>query len=303
MQPVHAKITQKLLLRSAIGIFVLACLVMAYRWYKGQESDPFGNNRIDTAGWVAATETVGDGRHVVVFKGDGTMVRQPGVPAGSQDNDLAWRPDGNYIFFGSNREKQKFTMFRWFPDGSATAEMRSLPGRPQSSPYFLNGDKGLGWDAVGLITAGGLVMRYEPKRPALHQELPPPDPKRRTAEDPETGAAVSPFEDLYARFGTSFRMAKWTPDRKAVFAVMRRDTGEILIYQKLDFTTPQEGLPQPVIAGDRIDFDVDQSSGKVYFAVQNFQWPDPNSVPSEFVKNGKVSVPFRHAIGMVDPAN
>ncbi|HVT11433.1 MAG TPA: hypothetical protein VHE55_04135 [Fimbriimonadaceae bacterium] len=302
MQTIHPKITQKLLLRSAIGILVLAGLVMAFRWYKGQESDPQGNRTLNTAGWIAATETVGDGRHVIAFKPDGTIVRQPGISPTTVDNDLAWRPDGNYIFFGSNREKQKFTIFRWFPDGSAAPEMRSLLGRPQSSPYFLNGDASLGWDAVGLVTAGGIVMRYEPKRPALHQELPPPDPKRRIAEDQE-GGSVSPFEEQYERLGTSFRIAKWTPDRKAVFAVMRRDTGEILIYQKLDFSTPQEGLPRPVIAGDRIDFDVDQHSGKVYFAVQNFQWPDPNSVPPEFVKDGKVTVPFRHAVGVVDPAN
>lgn len=303
MQPVQPKITQKLLLRSAIGIFVLAALVMAFRWYKGQESDPQGDSRLDTAGWVAAIETVGDGKHVVAFKSDGTMVRQPGVPAESMDNDAAWRPDGNYLFFGSNREKDKFTMFRWFPDGSRQAEMRSLPGRPQGAPYFLNGDADLGWDAVGLITSGGLVMRYEPKKPALHQELPPPDPKKRVAEDPESGTSVSPFEDMYQHYGTSFRVAKWTPDRKAVFAVMRRETGEILIYQRLDFTTPEEGQPRPIIAGDRIDFDVDQHSGKVYFTVQNFQWWDQSIIPPEFIKNGKVTVPLRHGVGVVDPSS
>src|SRR5579862_3836173 len=118
MQPTQPRITQRLLLRTAIGIFVLAGLVMAFRWYKTHESDLHGDDSLDTAGCVAAIETTDDGSQALVFKDDanGTVIRQPNIRPDFEDRDLAWRPDGNFLFFASNREKAKFTMFRWFPD-------------------------------------------------------------------------------------------------------------------------------------------------------------------------------------------
>lgn len=302
MQPIQPKITQKLLLRSAIGIFALAGLILAFQWYKAHESDPRGDDKLDTAGWLAATESdaSGDTIHAVVFKDDGTIVRQPNLAAATEDRDVVWRPDGNFVFFSSNREAEKFTMFRWFPDGGHAAELRSLMGLPQGSPFFLRADADKGNDAEALVRAGGRIDSYNARVPLLHQVLPPPDPKSRQEVDAEGGGRVSPFESMYQRFGTSFKYAKWNPGKTAVYAVMRRETGEILIYQKLNFATPQEGQPEAVVAGDKVDFDIDQKTGKVYYAVENFQWPDLGSVPAEFVKDGKVTVPYKHGIGVVD---
>lgn len=289
-------------MRSAIGVIVLAGLIFAFQWYKSRESDPYGGSSMDTTGWVAAIETVGDGQHAVAFKQDGTLVQQPNPPAESQDRDPAWRPDGNYLFFSSNREKGKPTMFRWFPDGRGSAEMRSPPGPVQDAPFFLASEADRGGSATGLITGSGTVMEYDPKKPALHQVLPPPDPKNREQEGKNGEGQMSPFEALYNRFGTSFRVAKWTPDKKAVFAVMRRETGEILIYQKLDYNPdkPGDSAPKPIVAGDRVDFDIDQTTGLVFLTIQNFQWPFSDQVPPQFIKNGKATVPYRHAIAIFD---
>lgn len=300
MQPVQAKITKKLLLRFAIGLFALGGLVIAFWWFKSHESDPHGDDAMITAGWIAAIETTGDVGHAVVFTNEDKLIRQPNPPPDNDDRDLAWRPDGNYIFFSSNREKDKYTMHRWHPNGGA-AEMRSAFGLPQTAPFFLASDADKHNNALGLVTAPGRIMLYDAKKPGLMQELPPPDPKRRVEEGSEGKGQISPFEAVYERYGTSFRNAKWTPDKQAIFAVMRSETGETLIYQKLeaDPTKPEATLPAPVLAGDRIEFDIDQHTGVIYFSVQNFQWPT-EQIPSQFVKNGRVTTPYRHGIGMID---
>lgn len=301
MQPKQPKINQKLVLRSAIGLFVLAGLLLAFRWFKERESDPLGMARLNTLGWIAAIETVGDGKQAVVIKEDGTVVRQPKVNAEVQDRDPAWRPDGNFLFFSSNREKSKFTMFRWLPDGTTEPEMRSLGGLSQGAPFFMAADADRHGDASALITAGGKVMQYNPIKPSLKQVLPPPDPNQRTSAEPGGGSA-SPFEGLYERYGTSFRRALWTPDRTAVYAVMRGDLGETLVYQRLNFTNPQEAQPRAIMAGDRIDMDIDQQRGILYFTVQKFHWPESSEVKPEYIKNSKVTTPFEHVVGLYDPS-
>ncbi len=300
MPPKQPKITRTLLIRSAIAAAVLLGLVFAFRWWKSRETDPTGDVETSTAGMVAAIEWTGDTKHAVAIKPDGTVIRQSDLPPTSEDRDVTWRPDGNAIFFSSNRAKDMFTMFRWVPDGRA-AEQRSIGARSQSAPFFLLADRDQHRDAHALVTAGGTVMDYDPVRPALIQVLPPVN-KKDVSVDQEGGGVVSPFEQMYEKFGTSFRSAKWTPDKKAVFAVMRSDLGETLIYQRLEAPTPQEMTPRLVVAGDRIDFDIDQKSGKVFFAVQNFQWLDPGQVPEQFRKGNKITKPYRHALAGLDPS-
>ena len=55
--------------------------------------------------------------------------------------------------------------------------------------------------------------------------------------------------------------------------------------------------------GDRIDLDYNRTTGNVVYTVQGFRFPDPNNVPPEFVKNGKVITPFRHLLAMLSPTN
>jgi hypothetical protein len=290
MPPKQAKITQKLLLRSAVGLFVLTGLVMAFRWYKDRESDPAGDASITggTVGWITALETSGDGKYVVAIKPEGTVLRQPVLKAENEDRDPVWRPDGNFIFFASNRQNEKFAMFRWKPE--TPPELRSLPSTiAQGAPFFLSSDADLHSEANALITFGGKVMQYDPKKPAAYQVLPPPDPKSKPRQGEEGGGQVSPFEGIYDRFGSSFKRAKWSPDKKAIYAVMRGEGGEVLIYQRTDFTNPQDGAPRVIAGGERIDFDVDPKQNRVVFAILNFHWVNPEQVPPEFIKDGKIT--------------
>lgn len=298
MQP---KINQRLLLRSAISLLILAGLFMAFRWYRARETDLHGTDTLATVGWIAAIQETDQGNRVVAIKPDGTLVQQGDPPADAEDRDVVWRPDGNFIFFASDRDKGRFAMYRWYPQNGSTPEKRSIGARSQSAPFFLRGDGPLGPDAHALVTAGGVVMEYDPKTPALHQTLPPPDKLNSDQSEDQSGEGrKSAFEGEYEHFGTSFKYAKWTPDKSGVFAVMRRETGEILIYQKLNAPSPEEGAPRPIVAGDRVDFDIDQKTGVCCFIVQNFQWPDPERAPEQFRKGRTVTVPFHHGIGLID---
>lgn len=299
MQP---KISQKLLVRSAVGLFALAALLFAFRYFKSNESDLGGNRTVDSKGMIAAIESKGDGQQVVVLKPDGSVILQPDVKPEVQDQDLAWRPDGNALFFASNRVGDKFTMFRWVP-GDAP-EQRAVGSRAQGSPEFLIGDADLHAEAHGLVIMGGKVMDYDPKKPSLTQVLPPVDPKNRVqiSGDEEGSGGASPFEAQYANLGTSFRKAAWLPDKSAVVAVMRRENGEVLVYQKLNVADPKDGLPKPILAGDKVNFDIDQKSGAVYMAVSNFQWIRPEAAPEQFRKGSVLTTPYKHAILKFDPA-
>ncbi|MFX9042746.1 hypothetical protein ABTN45_20195, partial [Acinetobacter baumannii] len=49
----------------------------------------------------------------VAIKPDGTIVESPDFVKGSRDRDAVWRPDGNRIFFSSDREEKAFNIYRW----------------------------------------------------------------------------------------------------------------------------------------------------------------------------------------------
>lgn len=118
--------------------------------------------------------------------------------------------------------------------------------------------------------------------------------------DPEDGSSMGPLGALYGKLGESFRKARFIPGREKVVAIMRRDRGEVLLVQDLVLTA--EGKlkpPSPLIAGDRVDFDI-APNGTVVFSSQGFQWPQ--EPPKEFLKKGRVTFPFRHFIGLYDPA-
>ncbi len=302
MQAKQPKISQKLVMRSAIGLIGLAILIFAFNYFRSIETDLNGNATVDSAGMIAALQSVGDVNHVVVIKPDGTLIQQPGIEEKSDDRDVVWRPDGNAVFFASDRSKDRFTMFRWRPDPSAKPEQRSVGSRAQGAPDFLTGDAGLGANAHALLIMGGKVMDYDPKKPSLFQVLPPVDPKNRVeiSGEEEGGGSTSAFEGVYANLGSSFRRAKWLPDKSAAVAVMRRDSGEVLIYQKLNTSDPVEGRPKAIVAGDRVDFDVDERTGLVYYAVTNFQWVRAEDAPPEFHKGNRLTTPFKHAIGRFD---
>lgn len=287
------KISQKMLLRFAILLFVLAALFFGYRWWQDYSKDPDLPLANDTNGYIAALQLHDDGAQAVAFLPDGTLRPSPSYQDGKTDQDLVWRPDGNRLFFTSDREEASFHIYRW-NFGSDRVMRRAYGSRSQSAPTFGTPDSPGANDAA-LITAGGFVLEYEPRGGTTFQVLPPIG-KERAAD--EEGGFGGQFEQAYQRIGTSFRIAKWGKDKKVVVAVMRREEqGEILVVQRLDKVQP----PQAVIAGDRVEFDVSPTTGEVYFSVSGFQYHDPNQIPPEAVKNGKAQVPFHNLVGMFDP--
>jgi hypothetical protein len=106
---------------------------------------------------------------------------------------------------------------------------------------------------------------------------------------------------MYGRYGNSFKKAAWFAGKKYVAAILKGDRGETLILQPMEAKDGRIQAPLPFSAGDKIDMDVSPKTGQLVFTVQGFRFPDPDQVPPEFVKNGKVIPPFRHFIGMMDP--
>lgn len=292
-QKAQPKISQRMMLRFAILLFVMAGLFFGYRWWKDYSVDPDLPLQNDTAGYVAALQLHDEGAQVVVFTPDGELRKSPNYSTGNVDQDLVWRPDGNRLFFVSDREENAFHVYRW-NFGSDAIMRRGYGSRSQSTPTF-GAPESSRANEEALITAGGFVLQYEPREGSTYQVLPPVGKDRAQDED---GGIGGQFEQAYQRIGTSFRIAKWGKDKKYVVAVMRREEeGEILVLQRLDVVE----APQPIIAGDRVEFDISPTTGEVFFSVNGFQFHDPNQIPPEAIKDGKISPPFHNLVGMVDP--
>jgi hypothetical protein len=247
---------------------------------------------VDTAGLILAVKYTDLGSQVVLLDGEGKVREAPGFSESNTERDAVWRPDGNRVYFVSDREKSVFQLYRWNP-GSNRVEPRSIGTRSKSSPFF--GPAGSpGANDTLLITAGGFVLELNPVNGHTRQILPPVP---RDSPMTEEGGVGGQFEAAYKQLGSSFREARWTLSKRFVAAVMRReDGGEILIVQDLAGAIP----PMPVAAGYRIDFDVSPTDDKVFFVVVDFIFPDPTAIPPEYIKDGKVIRPFKHMISLVD---
>jgi hypothetical protein len=286
------KISQKMLLRFAVGLIVLALLFVGYRWWRDYSQDPDLPAEAETAGMIAALEMTSEGTQAVIFEPDGNIRKSPGYLESKTDKELVWRPDGNRLFFTSDREEDAFHIYRWNL-ASDKVMRRSFGSRSQSSPTFAppivpDANEKL------LITAGGFVLEFDPRKSVTHQVLPPVGRERSEGEE----GAASQFDAIYQRLGTSFRKAIWGKDKKWVAAVMRReDQGEILIVQNMESEQP----PMVIMAGDEIEFCAIPTTGAFAFVVNGFQFHDPNQIPKENIKDGKVVLPFQALLGIFDP--
>lgn len=281
-----------MLTRSAILLFVVAVLIFGYRIYRDWSKDIDLPEAANTAGHISAIRLLEDGSQVVVFDADGNLIESPGYTPGKNDKDAVWRPDGNRLFFVSDREENAQNIYRW-NFGAKAVSRRTYNSRTKGLPNFLPGDP---TSKTALITSGPFVLEFDPAEAVTRQVLPPIS-KERVAVDTESGAGGQ-FDAVYRMLGQSFREAKWTPDKSFVVAIMRRDVGEALIVQDLRSDTQ----PVPIAAGDRIEFDIDPKTGRIVFLVLNFQLLDPSQAPPEMIKNGRIVLPFRHLIAMADPA-
>ena len=289
---------ERLLLRFAIGLLLLAGLVFGINALRqfGQDPDIV---KADTRGMIAAIQYEGDGARVVLFDAEGKKTDVPGWSQGNHDTEPVWRPDGQRLFFTSDREEGTFHIFRLRPGDKP--ERRSIGTRSKGTPWF--GPAGNpNVNASALVVAGGsevgTVCEYTPRDGAIRQILPPPG-DTSTGED---GGTVNQAANLYSRIGESFRQARYGKDRRFVIATMKREDGDILLIQDLE-PNPQGKMtpPTPVIAGNSVTIDVGPD-GSATICVQGFQWIDPENIPAEFIKEGKAVRPFQFGVITVDPS-
>lgn len=290
---------ERLLLRFALGLLLLAGLFYGIQALRNFGQDPDNVLTADSHGMLAALQFDGDGAKVVLFDTDGKKNILHGWTEGRHDEQPVWRPDGQRLYFSSDREEATFHIFRYRPGGDRP-ERRSVGSRSKGTPWF--GPPGIDHinDSAILVAGGsevGAVCEYTPRDGAIRQILPPTGDTKTDEE----GGQTNPLANLYARIGESFKSAKWGKDRRFMIATMKREDGDILLIQ--DFELAKDGsLPPPVpyVAGNSITFDVGPE-GAATICVQGFQWVDPENIPEEFIKNGKATKPFRHGIMYLDP--
>ncbi len=302
------KIYHKLVLRTLILVLALGGLFLGFQYYEGTKGDLGGMAKSDTVGLIAALHYLNEGAETVIFKPDGKMVKDAGYKPGSTDRDLTWRPDGNFLFFVSDRIDQTVQVFRWSP-GQASSEARTIGTRGRSNPSFSVEDLPDA-DTTALITSGGFVLEFNPKDRSTRQVLPPLSREITQGGSDDEKGADSQFSGIYGKLGSSFKLAKWCKNKRWIAGVMKRDSGEILVLQDMTLAVVKgpDGKdvetfkpPIPIVAGDHIELAVNPKSGDVVYAVQGFAFPDPDKIPAQFVKGNKITVPFHHGIFTIDP--
>ncbi|HZH97677.1 MAG TPA: hypothetical protein VEX38_01790 [Fimbriimonadaceae bacterium] len=286
--PVQPKVNRKLAVRFAIGLISIAGLLLVYNWIQ-QNKQP-GLSTSNTTGYLAALMQTDEGTQAVVFKPDGTMVPSPDYEAGASDAELAWSPDGNGVYFTSDRYKKEPHVYRW-DIGRNAVDRRTLDRRAKGQINF-EVPGATTPSATALMVVGGTVVEYDPKEATGLQVLPPPS-KGVVSEE---GGRGGQFDGVYQQIGTSFRTARWGPKKEWIAAIMKREDGEVLIVQDLVKPVP----PQVLAVGQKLDFDIGKG-GELAIAIQSFQFPDPAQVPPEFIKNGKLVRPYHHRLAVLQP--
>lgn len=273
-------------------VFVVALGVVGWLfvWLMGKKGDiQLGSNTSSMIGAMLLNE---DGSQAVVIDPKGTVTKSSGYLTGSTDRDLAWGPDGNRLFFISDRKEDSFHIFRWDPQRNAEPEQRSIDKAGRSNLVFEE-KPAADADLAGLVTVRGTVQEFFPVNGKSGQILPP---SKQRVEAEEGGGAGNTFELLYNRFGKSFRVARWLKSKRFIAAVMRREErGETLIIQ--DFEPDKEGKikpPMQVFSAERIEIDVDPVNQMLVAAILEV-------TPPEGPDGNPVKLGFVHGVFIIDP--
>ena len=250
--------------------------------------------KVNTAGMMAAIQYLPKGAQVVLIKPDGTVVPSPGYVDGETDREPTWRPDGNRLFFVSDREPGQVNLYRWNP-GSNHIERRSETSGTYTNIIYSDPDATNGQP---LVASSGKIVRFDAASGTTAPVLPP----TAKAVNSDEGN-VSSMEAMYGDLGTSFRQAV-DFGHGLLIAVLRGERGDTLILQNMNPNSAgQFSPPNAIVSGERIDLDYNRQTGNVVYTVQDFRFADPNNVPPQYVKNGKVITPFRHLLAMLSPSN
>lgn len=289
------KIVHKLVVRSIIAVILVMILAVAVVLIqKVQDLDL--PTKANTSGMISALQYESGGAHAVLIKADGTVTSSRGWHAEANDREPYWTPDGNRVYFASDRDNKQVHLFRWNP-GNGKVERRTQTRGSYSGLSYVDGDTSR---SSALVVANGAVLQFDPVVGTTRPVIPPPV---KATEESLEGGSVGGMEQIYGDIGNSFKAAAWFGSKKEeIIGILKGDRGETLIVQD---PKPIDGRLKPpalIAAGDRIDMDVCRSNGKVVFTVLNYRFPDPNNVPPEFIKNGRVVVPVRHMAGLLDPS-
>ena len=310
MEQKQPKIVQRLLVRTFILLLAVAGVFLGIQYLLNWRKDP-DSGVADTNQMVAAIEILADGQQAVIFDADGKKIPSPGYEAGKTDRDIVWRPDGNRLFFSSDRKQNAYHLYRWNP-ASGAVDQRSTGSLSKFGPSFLTVTDPKNSAAVNLagqkalITQGGFVLEYDIRESSSQQLLPPPGGV--TVGTEEGSGGTGQFDQIYNKFGNAFRTARWIKGGAYIAAIMKGDEHEVLVVQKVSADpsgTPEEQaaqmVPRPLMGGDRIDIDVDRVTGNLIFTVLNFQFPVRDNIPERNIKNGKIVKDFLHGVFVYDP--
>jgi hypothetical protein len=299
------KIVHRLLVRTFILLLAVAGVFLGIQKVLEWRKDPDAGTS-DTNGMIAAIEILPEGQQVVVFDSAGKKFKSPDYEQGKTDRDIAWRPDGNRLFFSSDRKEGAYHLFRWnlgteSVDQRSTGTLSKFDPSFQATPPTADAATLAAAGNTALITQGGFVLAFDVREATSQQLLPPPGQVTVGAEEGSGGTGQ--FESLYKRFGTSFRSARWAGGGdEYIVAIMKGDEGEVLLVQRNPLLAKEvdDLVPRPVFGGERIDVDVDPQTGIVAFTVLNFRFPDMENIPKENIKDGKAVKPFIHGVFLVD---
>lgn len=288
---------KKIALRFIIGLVVMAVLFIGYGWLKNWERDPGAAERIDSAGMVAAIEEDSDGSRAVLFQPNGEKIVDKQWKAPTQEATISWMPDGNRLVFTSDRGGKSQNLFFWMPLKDETVKFMEQ-SRSMTAPWYAPNDPS---QPSGLILAGGNVMEFVPRGRQIKQVLPPLI-KDAVGGGEEGGGRSSTMEAVYKNLGSSFKAAKYVADREAILTVMRREDGEVAVLNFMSAGVDgKPRMPVPLVAGARVEIDSD-GVGNAIIVVQDFKFTDPDNIPEQFRKDGKIARPYKNAVILLSNA-
>lgn len=218
----------------AILALVIVALVYGYQWLKDRDAD-IDIGSVSSKGWISMISMKDTGSVAAILKPDGTILEAPGAKPESSDRDLVWRPDGNRIFFSSDREGGAYNIYRW--NLSTNVVMRRTLGKiSKSDPSFLPDPK----DTDPLFIYGGLPWQLDPKS-GKAEKIYPAESKEKKGEvnlnEEGAGESVGGF-GMGAEIKA--RTARYIGDREFIAFIRKFEEGEQLIVARVGSASPND---------------------------------------------------------------
>lgn len=304
MDSKQPKIVQKMLLRTFFLLLAVAGIFLGIQKVLDWRKDP-DSGTYDSEGDIAAIQVLENGQQAVIFDNEGKKIPCPDYEDGKTDRDIVWRPDGNRLFLSSDRKSSAYNLYRWNP-GSGAVTQKGLTTTSRFNPTFGNdfdpADPGSVAAASNeaLITQGGFILNMDLKEDSTTQVL--PIARGVTVGSEEGSGGEGQLDSIYKAYGRSFRSARWAMGGEYICAIMNRDEGECFISQRSPFRSKELELPKGLFAGEKLWMDSNPKTGEVVVVVRDYDFPDLDKIPEEYIKNGKAVKPFRNGIFSWNPA-